>query len=400
VSNHQESRRYDAERRRFLRQVGGLTAALATQELLGPVASAPSQAGTWSRANLGTPIAPHAASGAEPAVDSPAAGDDQVAFFLIGDTHYLADKQTPSKMDERSTDVTLRLIETLNRLPGESIPATAGGGKVSESLRGVIHAGDLIDTGDKNGPLADQMVRTEWAAFQADFGISGRDGRLKYPVYEVHGNHDSPRSEGVVIDGICQRNRQRPNVKLISDDGLHYSWDWGPVHFINLGIVVGQVPHVKQARRYAPRKSLDFLIRDLQENVKSQQPVVITHHIDVARYTGPCLPEDESNKNKEWNPCDVRGYYEALRRINVVGILYGHTHVRNVARWNGESVKQDSGFSLYNVDNCSHFGDDRQALMYFEISAREVIVRECATTDRWQTHQWTPQTWRRSIAVS
>jgi hypothetical protein len=185
-----------------------------------------------------------------------------VAFFLVADTHYLANKDEPELLDQKSRDVTSRLIDTLNRLPGATIPETAGGGMVAIP-RGVIHAGDLIDSGDKNGKVLEQMQATEWKGFVADYGLSGQDGRLKYPVYEVHGNHDGPQGRGLAIDGIVERNKRRPGVKNTSANGLHYSWDWGPVHCVNLGIVVGQVKSVTQRRRYNPLDSLDFLIDDL-----------------------------------------------------------------------------------------------------------------------------------------
>src|SRR5256885_5736987 len=78
-----------------------------------------------------------------------APADDAIRFFVVGDTHYLADKAEPSKLDPASEQVTSALIETLNRLPGSAIPDGAGGGVVG-AARGLIHAGDLIDSGDKN----------------------------------------------------------------------------------------------------------------------------------------------------------------------------------------------------------------------------------------------------------
>ena len=84
------------------------------------------------------------------------------------------------------------LIDTLNALPNTEIPAEAGGGRVG-TIQGVIHAGDIIDTGDKRGVIQSKMQQREWEGFNKDFGLNGTEGRLKYPVYEVHGNHDSPR---------------------------------------------------------------------------------------------------------------------------------------------------------------------------------------------------------------
>ena len=115
--------------------------------------------------------------------------------ILVGDTHYLANKEKASRLDERSSAVTGRLVDVLNRLPGTAIPAGAGGGTVLPP-RGLIHAGDCIDSGDKPHTT---MQETEWAAFADGFGLTGKDGKLKLPIYEVHGNHDSPRGDGLAV---------------------------------------------------------------------------------------------------------------------------------------------------------------------------------------------------------
>ena len=345
-----------------------------------------SLAGTSAALALGTTFA------AEPA--------KSVAFALVGDTHYLANKESPDELFADSAAVTSQLISTLNSLPGKAISAEAGGGTVA-ALDGVIHAGDLIDTGDKSGGAHEKMQVTEFAAFERDFGLTGSDGKLKFPCYEVHGNHDAPRGTGLVVEGIQARNKKRPGVKNISTNGQHYSWDWGPaeskVHFINLGIVVGTPGDKENPRRYNPLDSLEFLQDDLQKNVgDSGRPVVITHHVDVQRYSTPC-DTDPKNATKEWHPCDARGFHTAIAKYNVVAILYGHTHARNVLKWNGTQTRTEQGFDLFNVDNGAHFRSDAQAFFYFEISAKKLTVRELATTDRWQTSSWTPQVWARDL---
>ncbi|NBY01178.1 MAG: hypothetical protein EBQ87_04230, partial [Planctomycetes bacterium] len=137
--------------------------------------------------------------------------DEAVGFFLIGDTHFLADKENPAKLDPRSASVTSNLVATLNKLGGTSIPTEAGGGKVL-SPKGLIHAGDVIDTGDKNGTLSEKMQVTEWNSFSETFGLTGKDGKLNMPVYEVHGNHDSPNGEGMAVKKIIARNKNRSGV--------------------------------------------------------------------------------------------------------------------------------------------------------------------------------------------
>lgn len=336
------------------------------------------------------------------AAASPACGavTPPIAFFLLADTHYLAEQESPQDLNEASRHVTTRLIETLNSLPGTNIPEKAGGGSVAVP-QGVIHAGDIIDSGDKTGHHFEQMQETEWAAFCHDFGIRGEKSRLNYPTFEVHGNHDGPQGKGVAIDGIVARNKQRAGLTSVSENGLHYSWNWGDVHFLNLGIVVGQVPEVKKRRRYDPMQSLDFLIRDLREQVgESGRPVVITHHIDLARYTLPCDADDPKNVSREWHPCDVKGFYQAIQPYQVIAILHGHTHARNVLHWNGNSTNTDRGFSVFNVDNSSHFRGGPQAFFYCEIHPTELVMRECATKDRWESFFWTPQVWKRPIRIN
>ncbi len=336
-------------------------------------------------------LAASAAGLAAPALGRAAAAEP-VSFFLVGDTHYRADLAAPAKLDARSAGVTGRLVDTLNKLPGTAIPAAAGGGTVA-APRGVIHAGDMIDSGDKNGTAAAAMQKTEWAAYAADFGLTGSDGRLKVPVYEVHGNHDGPHGDGLAVKQVVARNKTRPGVTNVSANGQHYSWDWGRVHFVCLGIVVGEVKAVARKRRYAPLESLAFLAADLKEKVgTSGRPVVITHHIDMLRYSGPADIDDKVAAGKEWDPADVHGYYEALKGYTIAAVLYGHTHARNVYKWDGTTKPAAAGVPAFNVDNSAHFLSKAQAFFHVEV-ADKLTVREYATTDAWETGAWTPQTW-------
>lgn len=335
-----------------------------------------------------------AAPFANPLLAQQPAAADPVAFFLVGDTHYLAARDKPNALTENSQITNSRLIEQLNRLPGTAIDERAGGGKVA-APRGVLHAGDLIDTGDKTGPEARRMQEIEVAAYLADYGLTGRDGKLKCPVYEVHGNHDGPQGEGPMISSIRDRNKTRPGLVNVSQNGLHYSWDWGNVHFVCLGIVVGALKEPGRRRRYNPHDSYQFLVDDLAKNVaKTDKRVILMHHVDVARYSVECDANAAAGAH-EWDPCDVRGYYEALRDYKVLGILYGHTHARSVFRWNGtRKPAEKAGIPTFNNDNSAHFNSESQAFLYFEIGPREMIVREFATSDRWRTGSWTPTTWR------
>ena len=327
-----------------------------------------------------------------PATLADEASPSEVAFFVVGDTHYLASRERPSEIDAKSADVCGRLVETLNQLAGTEIPAAAGGGKVLAPA-GVIHAGDVIDTGDKNGAAQTEMQKTELARFREDYGLTGKDGRLKYPVFEIAGNHDSPHGGGLFIDTIKERNKSRPGVVNVSDNGVHYSWDWGGTHFVNLGLIVGTDAAVSRRRRYAALDSLTFLVSDLQKHVgASRRPIVLTHHVDIARYSTACDPQAAPD-SKEWDACDVQAFHEAIKDFNVAGIFYGHTHARSVFQWDGRSTKNNSGIRVFNNDNSSHFASDTQAFFYVESRGGKLLVREYQTKDRWQTGFWTPTSW-------
>jgi hypothetical protein len=322
-----------------------------------------------------------------------ASASPKCSFFVIGDTHFLADREMPERMDETSALYTEGLVRTLNGLKGSRIPELSGGGVVA-NVSGVLHAGDVVDSADKGGPIHLEMQRTEWARYERLFGMTGAEGLLRMPVMEIGGNHDGPHGTGHVIASLAARQRSRKGLTGLSQNGLHYSWEWGGVHFIALGLIVGSDVSVLRKRRYAASESLDFLREDLAKNVSSGQPVVILHHVDVARYSD--FKPDTDFTKWEWDPADVKAYYETIRSHRVV-VFYGHTHRREVFRWDGTGGRPSAGVPVFNVDNSSHFGDARQAFFYVEIAEGAVRVREFATGDGWITGAWSPQHWQMTL---
>ena len=322
-----------------------------------------------------------------------------VAFCFVTDTHYLADKENPESMDPRSARICRRLVETLNGLAGERIPIDAGSGKVSK-LAGVIHGGDLVDSADKRGGVYPRMYATEFAAFEADYGLNGHEGILKYPVFEVYGNHDGPQGDTSVVEGIKRRNKNREGIKNISSNGLHYSWQWGKLHLINLGIVVGQTGPELQRRRYDPMGSLEFLKQDLEQLGDPERPIVITQHIDLARYSVPYAKDEERFLHMEWHPQDVQAFHETIRPFHVVANFFGHTHRREIFGWNGTPKRQpfrNADVDAFNGDNSSHFHGGKQAFFYVEVAGTELVVREVFTEDGWLTHDWAEQIWVKKV---
>lgn len=314
-------------------------------------------------------------------------------FFLVSDTHFLAEKLQPDLLNETSRLYTSRLVQKLNCLPGTAIPDEAGGGTVG-AVQGVIHTGDVVDSGDKRGPSYEAMQRTEWSAYVQSFGLTGREGELKFPVMEIAGNHDSPGGTGYVISQMAGRHRTRAGLKAISNNGLHYSWDWNGVHFTALGLIVGTEKSVSRKRRYAAMDSLDFLREDLAAHVAPDQPLVLLHHVDVLRYSSE--KPDANYETWEWDPADVQAYHATIKDRKAA-FFYGHTHVRSVYRWDGGSMPAPKGIPAFNVDNGAHPKSKAQAFFYVEVRAGGIFVREFLTKDGWASGSWTPQSWQMEL---
>jgi len=342
---------------------------------------------------------------AAPALGADGVGPDpanRIAFLVCGDPQYLAEHtETPAKLDPLSEQANSRFVEIVNALPGTGLPETMGGGTVARDLHGLIVTGDLIDSLDKNGGHYPAMQRFEWQRFLSDYGLSGKEGRIRLPVYEFHGNHDGPQGDTFVVDGIIERNKTRPGVVNVSSNGLHYSWDWGPVHLINLGMFVGAGEQRREDHHYAARASLEFLKADLARHAAdSGRPVIISHHLhlDAPEY--------------DWPAEDLAAYYETIREYNVIAIFNGHTHGSppKHRRWDGKRIGPDvDGIDNYDPDDAGasklHKGKPvglAHGLLYVEIIDRpgtghdQMQVLSYVTRDNWETARW-DRNWQKPI---
>lgn len=348
-----------------------------------------------------------------------------LGFFVVSDTHILAERDAPLQLNGDRLAMTDRLIDRLNTLPGQPLPAELGGGLVAEP-RGVLHLGDMVDTGDKLGLDHERMTETEWRAHAGRFGVTGRDGRLRYPVYEVHGNHDTPRGENVTLAGLRARTRLRVGLSAVSADGLHYSWDWNGIHFVALGIVVGANDDDLPVSRYGAYESLAFLREDLETRVgTSGRPIILLQHVDLQRYARPCddtrrglsramccegmariawhsrdCPKHaEGISMDEWSACDVAAYWRAVAGYNVAAIFHGHLHARRIDLWDGISVTATDGIPVFGAKNAGAGGASR-AFFYCAVEGDLLVVREYQSIGEagWQDGQsvmrWAPDVWR------
>ena len=231
----------------------------------------------------------------------------EITFFVASDPHYGL-SPTVAGANERT-------VEGMNRLPGTALPEGLGG--VVGEPRGVAVLGDLVD----NAAAPDAAVA--WHRFTADFGVDGH-GLLRFPVYELPGNHDGG-DEGIVRRGIRERDSLRPGLLAASADGISYAWDWGPVHFVSVGVYAGSEGDAvvnPWGRRSGgtwrlPGHSLEFLGEDLTRRVgASGRPVVLLQHYGWDAWGLGWW----SDREREALRAAVKGY-------NVIAAFYGHSHV-------------------------------------------------------------------------
>ena len=330
------------------------------------------------------------------------------AFFVSGDPQYLAENASaPKKLDPYSEEANQKFLELVKKMPGTKIPKTHGGGAVSKQIKGMLVTGDLIDSADKTGGNYPQMQRFEWERYKSDYGLIGNEGALPFPVYELHGNHDGPQGDTFIVDEIITRNETRPGLCNVSENGLHYSWDWGPLHLICLGIFAGEGNERRDGFHYAPRGSLEFLASDLEEQIgDSGRPVAVAFHLH------PNGPEFD------WPPEDLQRFHEICERYNVVAMFHGHTHGSPPSRlqWrNGEFANElPGGFDVFNPDDSGAAKTDpkqpgqpvgiQHGFLYVELRDRpgsvsdELVVRSVFTKDNWATHDW-GTTWKKPVHI-
>jgi cytolysin (calcineurin-like family phosphatase) len=244
--------------------------------------------------------------------------EDVLTFFVTSDSHYEAIDHVERNDRNRVT------IERMNALPGEMWPTQLGGGEIGVP-RGVLALGDLIDDGDRTG-----QTDIEWKHFTEQFGLTGKDGLLNYPVFEGWGNHDGPPEKFIkqrvsVQTEIKRRNELRlaaKKISRVSSNGLYYSWDWNHVHFVQTNLYPADKQNAKV--RYSlpwhdPQDALSFVKEDLAQAVgDSGRPVIIVAHCGF--------------DTDWWVAEDWAAFYDAVKPYNVVAYFYGHTGT-GVRQW-------------------------------------------------------------------
>ena len=294
-----------------------------------------------------------------------------ITFIAMGDPQY------GGGADDKNTFQ----IAAINRFAGG--PWRGGtpsaGLPIAEPL-GVLIAGDLTQNGKDGRDEAIISGSDEIGQFILDYGLTGEEGSLNYPVYEGYGNHDfdpdAPATDfdwqffytedpTPAADSVSERNPGRVGLTEVSPatDG-HYSWDWGNVHFINANLFPGDEASQEDetSKTRDPRDSLSFIIRDLELHVAdSGKPIVFMFHYGFDQF---------GQEPRWWTDAHKEAFKEAIEPYNVVAILHGHTHATYAYTWEGYDVFNVGSpyYTAYNDDERGHFTLFRITDTTFEVS--------------------------------
>ena len=278
---------------------------------------------------------------------------EDITFFTSSDSHYGR---------ENNAAINRRVIDAMNALPGEPLPASLGGGFV-RTPRGVVLNGDLLDEGfDK------ETAPQNWAEFCRDYGLTGSDGRLCFPLYEGFGNHDGGPTKSFVRAGIRARNPKRVGLTEISPSGLHYSWDWEHVHLVQLNLFGGASPlDVKGVNgpEHDPEGALDFLRDDLAKHVgTSGRPVIVFQHF---AWVGGMA---------DWWQLEAKErFYDVVKPYRVACLINGHSHGASFAPWHDLLTVHDGSTARGDGDT----GD----FLVVRLTEKELIISQRKLDGTW-----------------
>jgi len=184
-------------------------------------------------------------------------------------------------------------IDAMNELPGTDYPAAIGGQVAQPAF--VFGCGDI----------------TEWPTRAAlDTYKSLLAKRLKFPSYDVIGNHDEggKSPSDTVKDWLMDRY-----------GGLTYSFESGGVRFVALYSPYDE--SLNSPAQPVGRKALDQLRNELASK-PTQTPTIVATHLCFDAMTN----RDE--------------FLEILKPYNIVAILGGHYHKAKVDHYRGRYFVQ------------------------------------------------------------
>jgi cytolysin (calcineurin-like family phosphatase) len=169
-------------------------------------------------------------------------------------------------------------------------------------------------------------------AFLPGLTLPNNDTPLNIPVFPGLGNHDidSPGSPNLIrnyVNSLVVTRQILPLpgtvIRNWNPSTTAYSWDWGKLHVVNVGVYPGSANDYTNDVDYQfSEDSLAWLIQDLRTFAGDGRPVVIASHFGFDAF---------SLKPDWWGSGGVRSQgsariFWALKDFNVVGYYSGHVH--------------------------------------------------------------------------
>ena len=236
---------------------------------------------------------------------SPAPGLS-LTFFVSSDPHY--GFRTP---EVNNTEV----VSDLNSLPGTTYPGGAG---TVETPAFVAVTGDLTQSYDNFF----QPPAVAWQRFVADYSLTGTEGTLNYPVYEIAGNHDH-------LNDLWYGGNIRSAIEG-RHGSLFYSIDVAGVHMVFADVW--------------PDAAIRAWMADDLAALPANTPVMLYMH------DPPDGDVDHVNLGII-DDVDSAALLDTIDDYNIVGIFHGHLHIAGHDTWNGFDVyragsSKDSSFSF------------------------------------------------------
>ncbi|MFN2380728.1 MAG: metallophosphoesterase, partial [Bacteroidales bacterium] len=257
------------------------------------------------------------------------------SFIILSDLHY-----DSTDVREVVIDSVIRRINSMGTYREGAEINVGGEMTVGEDVKDdgeMTNGGGVKEGGDIKfvavlGDLTQDGREDEWLRYTRNFGMTG-EADLKYPVYEIPGNHDG-NIDGVVRSGIRERNLAREGINR-SENDLHYSWNESGVHFAALGIYPGlewdpdcEWCHYFHESFRDPEMSLAFLETDLKNNLQHpDQPVILFFHYG---WDGFSL--------LWWTEAEQERFYNVIRDYNIAAVFHGHDHAIEHYQWKGIDV--------------------------------------------------------------
>ena len=153
------------------------------------------------------------------------------------------------------------------------------------------------------------------------------DVPLHFPIYPHLGNHDLGYQESDKMRSyVGEWNTSPGSARHVTNKdivSLAYSWDWGRLHIVNVGVFAGSSNFsAATTDNYAySQEAMDWLINDLQTYASDGRPVIICQHFGF----------DSLSYSSKWylDSAGIQGaqnIWAAIAPYNVIGIFAGHQH--------------------------------------------------------------------------